>query len=142
MRNSSQRLFHAILFEIVGILLVVPLGALAFGLHLTTVGMLSITLASIATLWNYVYNIAFDRALLRWRGDLRKTLALRGLHAVLFEAGLLVVSLPLIALSLGVGLIEALLMEAGFALFYLVYAFVFNWVWDKAFPPVATSREA
>ncbi|MBU2961190.1 PACE efflux transporter [Citreicella sp. C3M06] len=142
MRSTSERLFHAITFEIFGILLVVPLGALAFGLHLTTVGLLSITLASIATLWNYAYNIVFDRALLRWRGDLRKTPALRVLHAVLFEAGLLMVSLPLIALSLGVGLIEALLMEAGLALFYLVYAFVFNWGWDKAFPPVAMGHEA
>ena len=32
------------------------------------------------------------------------------------------------------GLLEALLLDLGFVLFYLVYAFIYNWSYDKVFP--------
>lgn len=134
MRSTGNRLFHAVSFEIIGIVLVIPLGALALGLHVQQIGGLVVGLATLAAAWNYVFNLGFDKTLRRWRGSVHKTPALRIAHALLFEAGLLVVSVPAIALSLGIGLIEALLMDAGFILFYLVYAFVFNWAWDRIFP--------
>ena len=50
------------------------------------------------------------------------------------EIGLLFVLLPFIAWYLGISLTEAFLIDVSLAVFYLVYAFVFNWVYDVVFP--------
>lgn len=134
MRSTRDRIRHAILFEIVGLALVVPGGALLSGLPLTDMGVVGAGSAAIATLWNYVYNLAFDHALKRLAGRTLKRPVERVAHAVLFEAGLLVVLIPFIALYLGVSLIEAFLLDVALAAFYVAYAFVFNWAYDRAFP--------
>jgi uncharacterized membrane protein len=42
--------------------------------------------------------------------------------------------MPFIAWYLGVSLLTAFWMDAAFSVFYLVYAFVFNWAYDLIFP--------
>ena len=88
----------------------------------------------IATLWNLVYNYLFDLGMTRVLGTTAKSAAMRVFHAVLFEAGLLCLLLPFIAVYLGISLWAALAMDISFALFYMVYAFVFNWAYDRLFP--------
>jgi len=134
MRSVRDRIRHAISFEIIGIALVVPLASMGFGIHAKDIGVVVVIAATIATFWNYVYNLLFDLAMKRWKGSVHKTLLLRIFHALLFEAGLLLVTLPLIAYYLGIGLWQALVMDVAFVLFYLVYAFVFNWAYDQVFP--------
>ena len=134
MRKTPDRIRHAISFELIGQLLVTPLGALAFGMPLAEIGVVTVFSATIATLWNYLYNLLFDHALLRLTGRLAKTVWTRVLHAVLFEAGLLAILMPFIAWYLEVSLMQAFLLDLSFAVFYLVYAFVFNWVYDWIFP--------
>ncbi|UJW84171.1 PACE efflux transporter [Devosia sp. SL43] len=141
MRTTRDRIRHAISFEIIGLLLVTPLGALAFGMPLHDIGVVVLGSATIATAWNYLYNLLFDR-FMAWRfGSTRKTVVVRVVHALLFEGGLLVALAPFIAWYLGVDLWHALIMDISFALFYLGYAFVFNWVYDVVFP-VPTAAEA
>lgn len=140
MRGTADRIRHAISFEIFGLVLVTPLGAWAFDMPFQQIGAVALVGATLATVWNYVYNLIFDHAMVRLRGRVAKTLALRVLHAMLFEIGLLVVLLPFIAWYLGIGVIEALVMDVGFAVFYMVYAFVFNWAYDIVFPIPQTTR--
>ncbi|HZH50352.1 MAG TPA: PACE efflux transporter [Microvirga sp.] len=134
MRTTRDRIRHAISFEIMGLVLVTPLGAWAFGMPMHDIGVVAFGSATIATLWNYLYNLGFDRIMQRVRGSTKKTGPVRVLHAVLFEAGLLVALMPLIAWYLGIGLWQAFLMDVSFALFYMGYAFVFNWAYDHLFP--------
>ena len=134
MRTARDRIRHAISFEIIGIIIVVPLGALGFGMDAHDVGFVAILAATIATLWNYIYNLYFDRAMKRLRGSVHKTLSIRVLHAVLFECGLLIATLPMLAIYLGIGLWQALVLDVAFVVFYLIYAFVFNWAYDHIFP--------
>lgn len=134
MRTTSDRIRHAVSFEILALAIVVPLGAFVFSLTLADIGVVSVGSATIAMLWNYVYNIGFDHAMQRIAGGTLKSVPVRVLHAVLFEAGLLLVLAPFIAWYLGVGLWHAVVMDIAFALFYVVYAFVFNWGYDRAFP--------
>ena len=54
------------------------------------------------------------------------------LHAILFEAGLLVVLIPFAAWWLDIMLLAALKLECGLVLFFLVYANLFNRIWDYA----------
>ncbi|PWV99013.1 putative membrane protein [Hoeflea marina] len=134
MRTTRDRIRHAISFEIIGLSLVTPLGAWTFGMPLEDIGVVSLVSATIATAWNYVFNLMFDHALVRFLGDLRKTLAMRVLHAALFEAGVVVLLMPFIAWYLDVSLMHALTMDVSFSLFYMVYAFGFNWAYDRVFP--------
>ena len=134
MRSTRDRIRHALLFEVIGLSLMIPLGTVLFGLHASAMGVIGVGSALTATAWNYVYNLGFDRAMQRAVGHTRKSLLLRVAHAVLFEAGLLVVLLPPIAWYLGVGLSEALTMDLAIAAFYVVYAFLFNLAYDRAFP--------
>ena len=134
MRTTRDRIRHAVSFEILALGIVVPLGAFVFSLPASDIGVVSVGSATIAMLWNYVYNIGFDRAMLRLAGSTLKTVPIRVLHAVLFEAGLLLVLAPFIAWYLGVGLWHAVVMDVSFALFYMVYAFAFNWGYDRLFP--------
>ena len=65
---------------------------------------------------------------------MKKTVPIRVLHAVSFEIGLLFVLLPFIAWYLEISLREAFLIDVSLAVFYLIYAFVFNWIYDVLFP--------
>ena len=134
MRSTRDRIRHAILFEALGLALIIPLGTLVFGLHPSAMGAIGIGSALVATVWNYVYNLGFDHAMQRLAGHTRKSLRLRMAHAVLFEAGLLVILLPSIAWYLGIGLAEAFVMDLAIAGFYVAYAFGFNLAYDRVFP--------
>jgi uncharacterized membrane protein len=59
------------------------------------IGVVRIIAATIATLWNYVYNFDIDQIMQRLWRDIRKTTLIRVLHAVVFEVGLLRILLPL-----------------------------------------------
>lgn len=134
MRSPLDRLRHAVTFELLALGLAVPLGAVLFHLPVHDIGVVGVVSATLATLWNLIYNLLFD-LVLRWRrGTTAKSIGLRVIHAVLFEAGLLALLLPFIAWYLGLTLVEALVMDLGFAAFYLVYAFAFNCAYDWLFP--------
>lgn len=134
MRTTKDRIRHATSFEIIALFIVTPLGAWAFGMPLHDIGVVAVVSATIATAWNYVYNLMFDHAMLRIAKGTHKTPAIRVVHALLFEAGLLIVLLPFISIYLGISLMEAFLMDASFAIFFVIYAFVFNWSYDLIFP--------
>ncbi|AEI35622.1 hypothetical protein F7308_0695 [Francisella salina] len=95
---------------------------------------LAIIVSIIAMLWNLVYNYIFDIVENKTGGCRSKRgVIIRVLHAILFEAGLLIVTIPLVAYMLDMGLIEAVIVDIGFVIFYLVYAFVYNYIFDKIY---------
>ncbi|WP_272008597.1 PACE efflux transporter [Roseovarius sp. ZX-A-9] len=143
MRGTADRIRHALSFEIIALLIVVPGGALLFGFSMHDIGMIAVVSATIATLWNYLYNLLFDHAILRITGQVAKTIWVRVLHAVLFEVGILLLLLPFIAWYLGISVWEAFKLDISFTVFYFCYAFVFNWLYDLVFPvPRRTPAEA
>lgn len=142
MRTTGDRIRQAVSFEVIGLLISVPLAAFAFGYSLEKTGVLGLIGATLATVWNYIFNLGFDHTLKRFTGSTRKSLKHRFIHAICFESGLLVAFLPIIAWWMGVGLLEALLVDVSFALFYLVYAFVFTWCYDTLFPDPDTDISA
>lgn len=139
MRTTKDRVRHAISFEVIGLLIFAPLASIVFGFELQLMGVIAIVGSIIATIWNYFYNILFDKAMLKLRGSVQKTVLIRVGHAILFEGGLLLLFLPLIAWYLQITLWEAFLMDIAMATFYLIYAFVYNWAYDKVFPISETS---
>ncbi|MFC4821252.1 PACE efflux transporter [Dokdonella ginsengisoli] len=134
MRTFRDRVRHAVLFELIGLLLFIPFGALLFGLPPGKLGVIGVVSATVATLWNFLYNIGFDNAMQRTVGHTNKTLRHRIVHVVLFEIGLLLLLLPPIAWYLGISLFEAFVMDVAFVVFFLFYAFAFNLAYDRIFP--------
>ena len=134
MRTAADRIRHAISFELIGLALIIPLGSWAFAVPVTDIGIVGVVSATLATAWNYLYNLGFDHLLRRYAGTTLKTVPMRIIHAILFEAGLLLVLMPFIAWYLDISLWQAFVMDVGFALFYLIYAFIFNWAYDRLFP--------
>ena len=134
MRTIPDRIRHALSFEIIGLMLVVPFGALVFNHPVQDIGVITIASSIVATVWNYLYNLGFDHAMQRLTGSVAKSVPVRIGHAVLFEAGLVALLMPFVAWYLGIGIIEALVLDVSLALFYMVYAFVFNWAYDRIFP--------
>lgn len=129
-KSIGERVLQAVLFEALAIVLCTPLFAWLMGKSLFEMGMVTLLNCMLALIWNVVFNAGFDRLLARlhWR----KNVGVRVLHAVLFESGLIVVSVPLIAWWLGMSLLQALLLDLGVLLFFLPYTYVFHWVYDAA----------
>lgn len=139
MRTFRDRVRHALLFEAVALAIFIPGSAALFDQPVDHMGVIGVASATIATVWNFVFNMGFDRAMLRLRGSVDKTMAIRVAHTFLFEAGLVAMLIPLIAWYLGIGLWAALLMDLAIVTFYLVYGFLFNLAYDRVFPIAATA---
>ncbi|MDN4052685.1 PACE efflux transporter [Massilia sp. YIM B02763] len=142
MRPFRDRVRHALLFEAVALAIFIPGSSLLFGEPLAHMGVIGIASATIATLWNFVFNVGFDRAMLRLRGSVHKTMPIRVAHTFLFEAGLVAMLVPMIGWYLGIGLWAALLMDIAIVTFYLVYGFLFNIAYDRVFPIAGAARPA
>jgi uncharacterized membrane protein len=140
MRTFGDRVRHALLFEAVALAIFVPGSAAVFGQPVGDMSVIGVASATIATVWNFLFNLGFDRTLRALRGSVHKTLAIRVAHTLLFEAGLVVMLIPLIAWYLGIGLWDALLMDMAIVIFYLVYGFLFNIAYDRIFPVGAPAR--
>lgn len=134
MRTVQDRIRHAVLFEVIALAAFIPAAAYLFDIPAGHMGVIGLAAATIATFWNFAFNLGFDHMMQRAVGHTNKTMANRVLHVVLFEAGLLIVLLPMIAWYLGISLMQAFLMDMTFVGFYVVYAFAFNLTYDRVFP--------
>ena len=133
-RSFSDRVRHALLFEVIGLAIFMPGAAWLFNQPLSHMGVIGVVSATVATVWNFVYNLGFDHAMIRLTGSPAKTLLIRVGHAILFEAGLVLLLVPVIAWYLGISFWTALVMDVAIVTFYLVHAFVFNLAYDRIFP--------
>lgn len=136
LRSFADRLRQIALFEVGGLLLITPPFTWASGVPLSeSIGLLAV-LALMASLWNGAYNTAFDWSEGRLTGrtaDIRP-LPLRIVHAVGFEGGLLIMTLPVIVWWTQMGWLEALIADIGLAIAYTLYALLFNLAYDRIFP--------
>ncbi|AOI71129.1 multidrug/biocide efflux PACE transporter [Burkholderia ubonensis] len=128
-KTMMERLVHALTFELVAIALCAPLGAWLLDMPVTHVGALTVMVSLIAMAWNMTFNTLFDR--LERRFGWARNVGLRIVHAVAFELGLVAMVVPLAAWWLGIGLVEALLLDLGIVLFFLPYTFCFNLAYDS-----------
>ncbi len=127
-KTTSERFLHALAFEVLAIAICAPLGALLIDRPVVDMGLLTLAISLIAMGWNMVFNILFDRAERAWH--FRRNFGARIVHAGLFELGLVLLTVPLIAWWLDMGLWQALLLDLGLVLFFVPYTMAFNWVYD------------
>lgn len=138
-RNLADRLRQVAFFELGGLLLITPPYIWLSGQPSGDSFLLMTVLAVMAAVWNGAYNTAFDwlEGRLTGRTADRRPWQLRAVHAIGFEGGLLLMTLPVMVLWTGMDLFTALVADIGIALAYVVYAFGFNLAYDRAFPIAA-----
>lgn len=56
---------------------------------------------------------------------------MRVFHTVAFETGLLIFTIPVVAYLLKLTLWQAFLADLGITLSVMVYALIFNWIYDN-----------
>lgn len=136
MRSPIDRVRQVAFFEIGGLVLITPPFVWLTGVSpLESLGLLAV-IAAIAAAWNALYNTSFDwvEGRMTGRSSDKRPVPLRIVHAVGFEGGLLLVSLPVVMAWTGMGLVEALLADIGLAAAYVIYAYLFNLGYDRLFP--------
>ncbi|MCI1898153.1 MAG: PACE efflux transporter [Enterobacter sp.] len=127
-KSIKERVLHAVLFEVIANVIIAVSVSVILNVSLSHASLLSVASAITAMLWNYVYNYFFDK-IQKAYGFHRGAVA-RILHAIFFEAGLIIFLTPVAMYLLRLPLAQALMVEAGLVLFFLPYSLAFNWIYD------------
>ncbi|CAI1726752.1 Predicted membrane protein [Serratia liquefaciens] len=130
LQNKSfiERIVHAVGFEAIAVMICAPLGAWLLNRSMVQIGALAVMLSTVAMVWNMVYNTVFDRL---WPvSRVARDLKVRVFHALGFEAGFVLIGVPIAAWMLSISFVQAFMLEIGFFLFFLPYTMLYNWVYD------------
>lgn len=131
MQGFKRKFVFVTLFEVFAIALN-TLILTVLGHETMDSGWLAVACSTIAMLWNLCWNGAFEYWEAR-QADRTRTFYRRSLHATGFEAGLLGMLVPLFAYWLEIGLMDALALNVGLVVVFLIYTFMFNLTFDKVF---------
>lgn len=132
MQGLKRKLVYVTLFELIAITASTLLLQQFSGSDLERAGVAAVGASVVAVVWNLAYNTAFEwwEARQATRG---RSLGRRVAHAIGFETGLVITLVPAFAWWLDLSLWDAFVMDIGLIVFFLVYTFVFNWVFDRVF---------
>ncbi|SFF02100.1 Uncharacterized membrane protein [Paracidovorax wautersii] len=139
LQGPWRRVVYVSLYELIAIAFATAGLALLTGQGAGHSSAVAVACSAIAIAWNIGFNWAFER----WeaRQPVRgRSVGRRVAHAIGFEGGLALILVPLFAWWFDVTLWEALVMDLGLLLFFLVYTFVFNWGFDRVFGLPASAR--
>lgn len=141
LRTLPERIRQGVAYELVGGLLMTPAFAYVSDEPLPSTATLLVLLAGVALVWNGLLGAVWDGLEARWAGRSadQRPLGLRVLHAILLEAGVMVVSLPVLLWWTDLSAWQALSADLGLSAAYAGYALVFNHVYDQLFPPGASA---
>jgi len=132
MQGIKRKVIYITLYEIIAIAMSATGLALLSGAEMGHASVAAVAASAIAVVWNLVYNTLFER----WEARQAKrgrSLLRRVAHAIGFEGGLVITLVPLFAWWLDISLWQAFVLDLGLIVFFLVYTFVFNWVFDRVF---------
>lgn len=132
MQGAKRRVVYVGLYEFIAIVLSAILLEMMSGAGAAESLGLAVAASAVAIIWNLAFNSVFER----WEASRKqqgRSLGVRILHAIGFEGGLLIFLIPLVAWWYDVSFWQALLMDMGLLIFFLVYTFVFTWAFDRVF---------
>lgn len=135
-RSVTERVVQSLAFEAGGLVLAVPLYQAIFG-HFGTEGLILLVAMSVAVvMWNPLHDHFFD-AVEHWltrRAASARPYRIRLVHAISHEVTPVAITLPLSMGLAGHGLAEALTLNVGLTLVYVVYTYVFYLAYDRILP--------
>lgn len=139
MSPTRRKIVYAVSFETLGTLVASVALMLMSQASAGSSLALSVLTATIALFWSYLFNTGFEaweaRQPVKGRSIRRRTV-----HALMFEGGLVLICIPVMAWWLQVGYIKALVYEAGLIVLFMVYTYAFTWGFDRIFGLPASAR--
>lgn len=139
MSPTRRKIVYAISFEALGTLVASVYLWLVSEASPASSFALSVLTATVALCWSYVFNSIFEAWEAR-QAVKGRSLARRAVHALLFEGGLVLLLLPIMAWWLQVSIWQALVYEAGLIVVFIVYTYLFTWAFDRLFGLPASAR--
>lgn len=126
---SKRRIIHACLYEFILMVLIILSLTFVFHESFTKMGLLSLLMAVTSVIWNMIFNYFFEK--MEHRYHLERTFYIRIFHALGFEGGLMLATIPMVAVAMQIDLWQAFLVDLTLTLAILVYTFVFQYCYDK-----------
>lgn len=134
-RTGLDRLRYALLFEGILIVLTAVIIALLFDRSFLSMGALSAILSLVALAINFVYNYCFDLFdVHNGRIPTERSRPWRIVHALGFEATLVIINLPLLMWWMSWTIWKALAFDIVAMAAIVVYTYFFTLAYDRLFP--------
>lgn len=125
---SKRRIIHALSYEIILLVIIAIALSFIFEVPMEVTGTLGVAMAVTSVLWNMIFNHFFEK--LEYKYKFRRTIGIRILHAIGFEGGLMLATIPMVAYAMDMSLWQAILLDLGMTSCILVYTFIFQWCYD------------
>lgn len=125
---SKRRLVHALSYEIILLIIIAIALSFIFEVPMETTGSLGIAMAVTSVLWNMLFNHYFEKAEQKYK--FKRTIPMRIVHAIGFEGGLMLATIPMVAYAMQMTLHEAVILDFSMTMCILVYTFIFQWCYD------------
>lgn len=125
---SKRRVIHALSYETILLVIIAIALSYIFDAPMEVTGSLGIVMAVTSVFWNMTFNHFFEK--FEAKHQLKRTIKVRILHAIGFEGGLMLATIPMVAYALDMGIGQAILLDLSMTLCILVYTFIFQWCYD------------
>ncbi|MYM30467.1 PACE efflux transporter [Duganella sp. CY15W] len=139
MQGLKRKIVYVSLFELIAIALTSSALMLLAGSEPGHAGAAAVASSMLAIIWNFIFNGIFEsweaRQPTRGRNWKRRVA-----HAIGFEGGLVLAIVPLFAWWLDISLWEALVLDMGLLVFFMVYTYVFTLAFDRIFGLPASAQ--
>lgn len=128
MLMSKRRIIHALSYEMILLVIIAIALSFIFDMPMEVTGTLGIAMAVTSVIWNMVFNHFFEK--FEAKRQLKRTVGVRILHAIGFEGGLMLATIPMVAYALDMPIWQAILTDLSMTLCILIYTFIFQWCYD------------
>ena len=128
MMISKRRIIHALSYEIILLVIIAIALSFIFEVPMEVTGTLGIAMAVTSVIWNMVFNHFFEKY--EQKKKFKRTIKVRILHAIGFEGGLMIATIPMVAYAMNMSILQAVILDLGLTSCILVYTFIFQWCYD------------
>ena len=125
---SKRRIVHALSYEIILLVIIAIALSFIFDMPMEVTGTLGIVMAVTSVFWNMTFNHVFEK--FEAKRQLKRTVGVRILHAIGFEGGLMLATIPMVAYAMQMSIGQAILLDFSMTMCILVYTFIFQWCYD------------
>ena len=125
---SKRRIIHALSYEIILLVIIALALSFIFEVPLEVTSTLGIAMAVTSVVWNMIFNHFFEK--FEIKHQLKRTFGVRILHAIGFEGGLMLATIPMVAYAMQMSIWQAIVLDFSLTMCILVYTFIFQWCYD------------
>ena len=125
---SKRRIIHALRYEVILLVIIAIALSFIFDVPMEVTGSLGIAMAVTSVVWNMIFNHFFEK--FEHMHQLKRTIKVRILHAIGFEGGLMLATIPMVAYAMNMSIWQAIVLDFGLTMCILIYTFIFQWCYD------------